>query len=470
MAFDHAGTVLSGVIPDRVDRLLYALHHLEPDHFRKESRIIVSVLEQYYDLSAQIIPSNVFADILSRDPSIDAASALMFEELFLSYEKTTVDDGEFRYAVEALKDIRATQETGEAITTSMEILDRGVEVEGVEYRGHESAREFLYSRLGKIDRLAGSEDSPEGDIRHEADDIRQEYAERKKKGAVAGVLCGIETIDRVTSGFQNGEFILVCAYTGEGKSIFSAQSAWSAAVEQGKNVFLATSETTRQVTRRRILSRHSRLEKFERPEGLNTAQIKHASLSSSDEKVYESVIDDITHNPTYGKIYIAQVPRGATLDYLEARLKRQQALWNIDLVVIDYLALLSAERRRGSQREEFADILKAAKVMSVTFDGGRGVPVLSPWAMSQTAYRDALKAGGYTLTNLAETSEAEKSPDIILTMLRDPTRANEVKMQFLKNRDGERMSLGTLRTDYRSTFIGPSENPSVDPALMAEGT
>lgn len=241
-------------------------------------------------------------------------------------------------------------------------------------------------------------------------------------------------------------------------SMLTTQIAWDAAVTQGKNVFFSTSETIRPQVRRRLLARHSRLPQFGLPRGLNSADLKNGTLSPEEEEVFEQVVDDFTTNPTYGKIHLAQVPRGATLGFLEARLNRQQQNWNIDLVVIDYLALLKPDRHRQTSREEFNDVLKDAKVMATAHDGGRGVPIISPWAMSQTAYKEALRTGEYQLANLAETSEAEKSPDQIWAMLRLPDAPNEVKMQSLKNRDGDTPSSFVLATDYRAAFLGQKDS------------
>jgi replicative DNA helicase len=266
-------------------------------------------------------------------------------------------------------------------------------------------------------------------------------------------LTGIPSIDDRTSGFQNGELILIAGYTGEGKSMFAAQTAWHAAVEQGKNVFFATSETIRPQVRRRILARHSRQQQFGLREGFNTTDLKNATLSDEHIDLLNDVVHDLGHNPAYGKLYIAQIPRGGSLGFLEARLQRQQSQWNIDLLIVDYLALLRPERRRGTQREELSDILKDAKILATSFNQGKGLPLVSPWAMSQTAWKDAREKDRYTLANLADTSEAEKSSDILISLLGHSDSRREVKGQLLKNRDGDAANEFDLTTDFRSAYL-----------------
>lgn len=451
---DHERTVLAAIIPSRRDLLLFALQHLEPEHFRAErNRQIFQLLDRYYATTADIITRENLTDLLYRN-NFEPTQAILFEQIYDELTATEVKDSEFRYAVDAMKDLRSKQLTGEAIAASMEILEHGSEVGKVTLRGHEDAREFLYSELGRIDRLNHAELAPEGNMMVEGPEIRREY-EAKKEGSVKeGIKTGLEHIDKQTSGFQPGELVLFTGYTGEGKSMLATHTAWHAAVEQGKNVFFATSETVRSQVRRRIISRHSLLPQFGLfPDGVNAAALKNADLDVDKELVFDSVLEDLAKNPAYGVLYIAQIPRGGTLGFLEARLKRQQALWNIDLIVIDYLALLKPDRNRQSQREELNDILKDTKVLATSFDSGRGVPVISPWAMGQDKYREALIKGEYTLANLADTSEAEKSADVIVSMLRQKERPSEVTTQFLKNRDGELGEKFALHTDFRFAYF-----------------
>lgn len=465
---DHARILLAAVLPNRKDRLSRALSQsLEEDHFRDTTtRNLWKILVRYFDMTGDVIPLRTMSDLLSRSGQ-DAAKALAYEALYEELAERTVEDHSFIYSIEALKDERAESLTGEAITTSLEILQRGVEIDRVEYVGHQAAREYLYAELGRIDRLASVEAAPEGDVRIESDAILQDYADRKAGIGVGAVQSGIATIDAVTSGFQNGELILVCAYTGEGKSQMSTQVAWDAMVRQGKNVFFATSETVREQVRRRLLARHSLLEGFEHPGGLDSARIKNGTLDENEEEVLRRVVEDFATNPTYGRMHVAQVPRGATLGYVEAKLARAQQRWNVDLVVVDYLALLKPDRRRQNNREELNDILKDAKAMAVSHDGGRGVPLVSPWQMSQSAYKDALRSGEYTLANLADTSEAEKSSDTIISLLRMPDTPGEVKAQMLKVRDSDRPAPFTLEIDYRCTYLGTREDRSVS-AILSE--
>lgn len=465
MAIDHAQTVLAGFLPDRREHLVFALQHLEAEHFRQESqRKLFQLFERYYDITAYVLPRKQFIDLLESS-KVDPSKILLYTALYDEIDKlgVTVTSHEFKFSVDQLKDQRAQQLTGEAITASFEVLEHGLQVGTQKLTGHNDARQFLYSELAKIDRLGNIEESPEGDMREETYQILEEYAARKSGKIPTGIKMGIAEYDSVTGGIQPGEMVLVCAYTGEGKSLLCVNTAHNAVVKQGKNLFFATSETIRPQVMRRFSARHSRMPQFNCPTGIDSSHIKDGTLTEEHEEIYQAVLDDIRVNPNYGRIYIAQIPRGATLGFVEARLRRVSHMFRVDLVVIDYLALLKSDTKRQTDREDKNEILRDAKVMATSANDGDGVAVVSPWAMSQAAMKEAKNVSGrYALGNLADTSEAEKSSDTILSMLRRLESPKEVLFQMLKNRDGELPPDWVMGVDYRNGYFGPKMDGAED--------
>lgn len=238
----------------------------------------------------------------------------------------------------------------------------------------------------------------------------------------------------------------------------AVQLAWSAAVEQGKNVLFLTTETIRAQVRRRSIARHSCLSVFGTGDGLNSRDIKDGTLSEDDERIFTDVVGDFDENPGYGHYYIAQIPRAASMEYIESKALRVLRSMPVDLIVMDYLALLKSERKRTTDREELSGILKAAKQMSTTFNDGNGVPFVSPWQVSRTARIEAEKTGFYTLNALSETAETSNSADTIISLLApldNESRRCKVKTQVMKHRDGEKANSIELMVDYAtSKFTG----------------
>lgn len=458
-ASEHAQVVLSAIIPARRDLLEKALRQLSPAHFPERVQAnLFTMLQRYSDYtSGSVMPLKYLDDNL-RDRA-EPGQLQLYLETYRLFESTHSDDSEFAWSVQQLRELAAEKATGEAITEAMEILRTGKQLGPETLRGHQDARTRILESFQEIDRELTIQDAPEGDMREEATDMMADYAERKvarERGTSTGILFGIEELDRKIGGMQPGELVLAAAYSADGKTTLCVQAAWSAAVEQGKNVAFLTTETIRPQVRRKLIARHSRLPQFELPEGLNTRDLKSGTLSEEHEGKLQSVITDLTKNPAYGRLYIAQVPRSATMASIEQRLHRIQRKFNIDIVFMDYLALLRSDRNRVTTREELASLIKDAKLLAVNFDNGRGVPFVSPWQVSRAARESAENLGMYTSASLSETAEATNSADVIVSLLA-PTdntdRRTDITMQVLKNRDGETANGIMVEVDYATSWF-----------------
>lgn len=453
---EHAKNVLAGIIPNRKDRLDRATRQLTPAHFpeRVQSTMFMMFM-RYAEVAGGVMPEKYLDDLLRKRGDDD--QKLLFVEAYQLYEETTVSEEEFSWSLLQLREIAAEKATADVLTRSMEILRSGAEIEGEELRGHEAARGFLLENFASIDRELTMQDAPEGALQDEADEMMADYNERKEarlSGSLKGVGFGIDVLDNLTGGMQRGELILLAGYSSDGKTTLVTQAAWSAAVEQGKNVVFLTTETIRTQVRRKLIARHSMLPQFDLPEGINTNDLKNGTLPSHLEPKLQSVITDLAKNPKYGKLYLAQVPRSSSIASLEQRLYRIQRSFDIDLVVMDYLALLVPPRGRTTSREELSGIMKEAKQVATTFNNGLGIPLLSPWQVNRAGREKAEQLGMYTSAALSETAESTNSADMIVSILAPTDNTNrraDVTLQVLKNRDGEKANSLTVEVDYATS-------------------
>lgn len=475
-AREHAATVLSAILPARKDLLEVALLRLTAEHFPdKVQQNLFLMLERYCDHTGTVMPLKHLDDALRRSAHA-VGQAELYVETYAQYAETPVTDADFTWSVEQLRDLAAERITGEAITESMTILRTGRTGEDGEIeRGHAAAREHLLQALSVIDREVTMQEAPEGSLRDENDDILADYAERKQAhadGTSLGIGFGITALDAKVGGMQPGELVLLAGYSSDGKSSLAVQAAWSAATEQGKNVLFLTTETLRAQIRRKIVSRHSKQPMFALPDGLNSRDLKSGTLTPDQEISLHQVVGDLTNNPDYGQIYVAQVPRGATIASIEQRMYRVQRKMHIDFVVMDYLALLASANKRVTSREELASIVKEAKQVSTTFDGGRGVPFCSPWQVTRAARENAEKIGMYTSASMSETAEATNSADLIVSLLAPTDNTNrhaEVTMQILKARDGETVNNLIVAVDYATSCFASRVGLQFAPTATSNG-
>lgn len=464
---DHSKTVLGAIIPDRGDLLDRAMTHLTDTHFvDAHYKTLFLLLERYREKAGFVLTRSALTDILTAK-KVDPGRMALYLETYDALATATVSDHEFYWSVEQLKELAAERKTAEAITTGMEILNRGGKgPKGEDLVGHKDARTAILERFADIDRELSMQDSPEGDARQEADEI---WEELNNPRSVEGIKFGISSLDKVANGNNNGELNLIVGYTNEGKSqLASAQLPWSAAIEQGKNAVILTTETLRPQIRRRLIARHSRHPMFGLEKGINSRDLKKGAEfmrthRPAEFKILKDIIDDFTNNPNYGKLVIVQVPRNGTITHCENRVLRYQREFNVDLVVIDSINLLRADRRYPSKREELASMLIEGKQFATTFDNGRGVPVVSPWQAGREAWKEAQEKGYYNTSALSETHESSTSADQIITILApqgEPNREVTMKVQVAKHRDGERCAPLDIVLDYATSYWRPDNGVS----------
>jgi replicative DNA helicase len=459
-AVEHGNIVLSSIIPSRGDLLDKAILHLTVDHFTdpQQSKIF-EMMERYYRVTGSVLTPMALKDLLNKTKA-HPDKIKLYTEIMDLLNDTKAADSDFKWSLEQLKELKAERETKTALTESMEILTRGAAVDKKDLLGHDDARQHLMVRLSEIDKELHKQASPEGDVRTEADEILREYTERKENRQTGTVKFGIPTLDAILGGGLNkGELALIVGGSSSGKtSLATVQLPWNVAMMQGKNVFIATSETIRPVVRRKLYCRHSRHDTFvdRCPDGLNSRDAKDGTFTIEEEDIFQDVIRDFGSNPNYGKMHVVQVPKGAGLEFVESRMITAQRDFEVDLVVIDYLALLRSERKRQQDREELSSILKGAKQLATTFNDGAGVPIISPWQVNRNWWEKASEVGYYTTAALAETAEATNSPDVIISILEprvNDDREVDLKGQVLKNRDGEKSMDIKLHVDYATSFF-----------------
>lgn len=472
-ASDHARVILSAIIPARRDLLDKALRHLTPAHFPEQihSNLFI-MLERYLEVTGSVMTGAALGDLLSNSGA-DAGKALLYQETYDLLAATAVPDADFLWSLEQIRELAADRATQDVLLQAMEILNRGATGEkGERLHGHLDARTHILTKLAEIDRELSMQDAPEGNMRHEGDQMLQSYADQKRlklAGKGDGLLFGVPELDAKVGGLQPGELDLLAGYTSSGKTSMGVQLSWNVAVRQGKNVVIATTETLRAQVQRKLLCRHSLLPQFGLPEGINSQDLKNGTLPEVQEAVLKDIIYDFTKNPSYGNVYIIQVPRGATVSNLESRLQRVNREFEVHLCLMDYLQLLRAERGRQDDRQEQSSIVKDSKAVATTFDDGRGITVVSPWQVNRAARDNAEKAGFYTLNGLSETAEASNTPDVVVSMLEPsekPSRYVDIKAQVLKNRDGETAGSILMRADYAtSSFTTQAKAESMDALL-----
>lgn len=453
----YAEQTLGGVFPGRMDRMELLVRTLREDHWPPELQKTFELLRRYYVMTQGVPTPADWKSMLDRsgmEPATAEGFLRIYKQLF---EQPDLADHEWRYALDVMREDRAKQLMLEALTDSVRVLTEGItDRRGERTYGYDDARNLLAGRLGEIEQLQmDAETTPEGDVLTESRAAYDDYMLRKESGVHEGIMTGLDTLDSLTYGAQRGELWLVAGYAGHGKSQVLTNMAWRAVVD-GHNVVYFTLETLRDQVARRFHTRHSHHSSFGSAEGLRYDDIKGGTLTESDERLFKQVLYDLYSNEQYGRFEVIWTARGSSPESLKMKLDILQTQRPIDLVVVDYAGLMGPGRRVERRQEGLVEILQGLKGLATGHARGHGVPVISAYQTSRQRLIDARSTGGYTLDALAETAEAERSADMVMTLLRQHDEDTDVHGQVLKYRDGA-IAEFYLATDFARSLVRDRE-------------
>jgi len=292
-----------------------------------------------------------------------------------------------------------------------------------------------------------SEQFQGGDIEGTLRDLSQTFSRYEARlGTVTeGVLTGYHEIDSVHNGIKPGELALLLGYTGQMKSTWLWNIIYHAAIWYGKNCVVYSMEMSAKALQDTFLVMHCQHRKFEAQFGamltITYDRLQKGLLTPKELDVVHAAIEDMATNPAYGQILYKEPESDQTVGQIKAWAEaKDQSVCQIDLLGIDYLALVNPTSGGQSMRESaIANLtMREAKQMAMTFRGGRGVAVVSPFQSNRKGYQEAIKASGrYELPALAWAPEAEKSADLVYSVfLNEQLRANnQLQVGNLKARD-----------------------------------
>ena len=185
------------------------------------------------------------------------------------------------------------------------------------------------------------------------------------KVSVIGVSSGFADLDRFTGGFRPGQFIIIAARPAMGKTSLALNIAANAAVNLNKKVAIFSMEMAADEVILRMFSSASevRMDGMLRGYGMNEEKLIRIMQASEVLSAKHIYIDDSGTN--------------TPLD-IRAKTRRLAAeIGGLDLVLIDYLQLMTLTREKDNRQQEISEISRALKILAKDMK----IPVV---ALSQT--------------------------------------------------------------------------------------
>lgn len=248
---------------------------------------------------------------------------------------------------------------------------------------------------------------------------------KSNHGGLTGVSSGFAHLDKMTSGFQPGDLIILAARPSMGKTALALNVAAHAA-QQGVVVGVFSLEMGAEQLTLRLLSTESQIAHH---------NIRNATITSDEWLELIHVAGKLAER----KLFIDDT---AGLDIMTLRakarqLKRQE---NVGFLVVDYLQLLHSGKRHENRHQEVSEISRALKILAKELQ----VPILALSQLSRAV--DSRMDKRPMLSDLRESGAIEQDADVIMFLYRDV-----VYNQDTDNPSGAELIIGKQRNGPTGT-------------------
>jgi replicative DNA helicase len=246
-------------------------------------------------------------------------------------------------------------------------------------------------------------------------------------------ISGLEThykrLDQLTGGLQPSDLIIIAARPSMGKTAFAMNIAENAAVLDKKVIGIFSLEMSREALLKRMLASHAQVDSKEMNQGF---------LSREDKQKLMSAVDRLMQS----KLYIDDTP-GISVSEMRAKARRlRQTEKRLDLIIVDYLQLMSAVpiggKRFENRTQEVSAISRGLKALAKELR----VPVV---ALSQLSRAPESRGGDHRpqLSDLRESGSIEQDADVVAFIFReeyykrdDPDLEGIAEIIIAKQRNG----------------------------------
>ncbi|HXF42500.1 MAG TPA: replicative DNA helicase [Pyrinomonadaceae bacterium] len=382
--------ILGAILLDN-QLILEAVETLAPEDFYSlVHRRIYSAMLKLFETGSRIDPI-LIGEILKRDGHLDSVGGISAISNLTSGVPPFADLKRYQQLVSERsllrKLIRACNETiGEALDETDDaqvILDRA---EQRIFNLAESRQREGLAHFGKI-----------------AERVFEKIRDFAKRDAHAltGLATGFRDLDVLTSGLQRSDLIIVAARPSMGKTAFCLNIAQKAAVQENAVVAIFSLEMSKDQIALRMLSAQA---------SVNSSRLREGRLLKADWQRLAEAIGTLADS----RIFIDDTP-GVSVMEMRASLRRLVAQEKaLDLVIVDYLQLMSAGTGRKSEnrQQEVSQISRELKSLAKEFD----VPVIALSQLSRAP--ETRNPPRPVMSDLRESGSIEQDADVIAFIYR----------------------------------------------------
>ena len=372
----------------------------------------------------EVLDQITVARELSHQGKLEATGGSSYLSRLVSVTPTSVNIEHYARIVSRLAMMRRLIDAGSQIASIGYDADPDVEralakAEGILYDIQQHRYLHDFRRLGEI----------LGEFFDET--VAQKTAEEHP----SHVRTGFPAIDRILGSLQRSDMIILGARPSLGKSSLALSIARNVAIEQKASVAIFSLEMSCDQLARRLLASES---------GVAANKIWAGGLNDTDEKRVMNALGTLSD----ALIYIDDSPRLNT-DLLHSKARRLRNETGVDLIVIDYMGLLSSGDRLQNQVQEMTLISRSLKALARDLD----VPLLAVSQLSR-AVTQRNKPRIPQLSDLRESGSIEQDADVVLLMYRADKDYSEE--EWAATHPEERYPLGMTDIEIAKHRNGPT--------------
>ena len=384
---DEAETAVLGSMLASKEAVSKTIQWLTPEHFYKDSNSkIFSTMLYLFDKGDPIDTVSVI-DILKKNKNLDAVGGTYYITGLIESVPTTAHAE--RYAKIVLEKALLRKLISLSHDIAKEAYDDSQEIGDILDTVEQSIFSITQNRL-------------KGGFTH-IDPILVETFEKlekisSKKGSVIGVPSGLLDLDDLTSGFQEGDLIIIAGRPGMGKTALALSMLRNAALDGNVGVGMFSLEMANHQLAMRLLCAEARVDShFVRTGNLPKTHWKNLSLS----------VGSLAEAP----VFLDDTPALTVLE-LRAKARRLKAEHNIGMIIVDYLQLMQGPRGVESRQQEISVISRSLKALAKELK----IPVVALSQLSRAVEQRTEKRP--QLSDLRESGAIEQDADVVLFLYR----------------------------------------------------
>ncbi|MCA2272570.1 replicative DNA helicase [Mycobacterium triplex] len=284
---------------------------------------------------------------------------------------------------------------------------------------------------------ASQDYAPLGDLIQ--DTMDEIDAIQSRGGLTRGVPTGFAELDDLTTGLHGGQMVIVAGRPGQGKSTLAMDFMRSCSIHHNRASVIFSLEMSKSEIVMRLLSAEARIK---------LADMRSGRLSDDDWTKMARRMGEITDAP----LYIDDSPN-LTMMEIRAKARRLKQKTELQLIVVDYLQLMTSGKRVESRQTEVAEFSRSLKLMAKELD----VPVVAVSQLNRGPEQRTDKIP--QLSDLRETGQLEQDADMVILIHRpdaydrDSPRGGEADLIVAKQRNGPApRTLTVASTLHMSSF------------------